>query len=71
MRPVTEVAKAITVLEAVVGQLYLVVAVAWLVGMDVSKKSKYKTSFKRFFEPWHADGGGLVDGGSRDVPHGC
>jgi hypothetical protein len=29
--PVTEVAKAITVLEAVVGQLYLVVAVAWLV----------------------------------------
>jgi hypothetical protein len=38
--PVTEVAKAITVLEAVVGQLYLVVAVAWLVGMYVSKKSK-------------------------------
>ena len=38
--PVTEVAKAITVLEAVVGQLYLVVAVAWLVGMHVSSKSK-------------------------------
>ena len=38
--PVTEVAKAITALEAVVGQLYLVVAVAWLVGMYVSKKSK-------------------------------
>ena len=38
--PVTEVAKAITVLEAVAGQLYLVVAVAWLVGMYVSKKSK-------------------------------
>ena len=38
--PVTEVAKAITTLEAVAGQLYLVVAVAWLVGMYVSKKSK-------------------------------
>ncbi len=38
--PVTEVAKAFSVLEAVVGQLYLVVAVAWLVGMYVSKKSK-------------------------------
>jgi Ion channel len=38
--PVTEVAKAITVLEAVVGQLYLVVAVAWMVGMYVSKKSQ-------------------------------
>jgi hypothetical protein len=38
--PVTEVVKAITALEAVVGQLYLVVAVAWLVGMYVSKKSK-------------------------------
>lgn len=30
--PVTEVAKAISVLEAVVGQIYLVVVVAWLVG---------------------------------------
>ena len=38
--PVTEVAKAFSVLEAVVGQLYLVVAVAWLVGMYVSKKAK-------------------------------
>ena len=38
--PVTEVAKAFSVLEAVVGQLYLVVAVAWLVGMHVSRKSK-------------------------------
>ena len=38
--PVTEVAKALSVLEAVVGQLYLVVAVAWLVGMHVSRKSK-------------------------------
>ncbi len=38
--PVTEVAKAFSVLEAVCGQLYLVVAVAWLVGMHVSHKSK-------------------------------
>jgi len=38
--PVTEVAKAFAALEALVGQLYLVVVVAWLVGMHVSKKSK-------------------------------
>jgi hypothetical protein len=38
--PVTEVARAFSVLEAVVGQLYLVVVVAWLVGMHVSTKSK-------------------------------
>ena len=38
--PVTQVAKAFSVLEAVVGQLYLVVVVAWLVGMHVSSKSK-------------------------------
>jgi hypothetical protein len=37
--PVTEVAKSFAVLEAVAGQLYLVVAVAWLVGMHVSKKA--------------------------------
>ena len=38
--PVIDVAKAFSVLEAVVGQLYLVVAVAWLVGMPVSSKSR-------------------------------
>lgn len=38
--PVTEVAKAFSFLEAVVGQLYLVVVVAWLVGMYVSKKAR-------------------------------
>ena len=38
--PVTEVAKAFSVLEAIVGQLYLVVVVAWLVGMHVSSKSQ-------------------------------
>ncbi len=38
--PVTEVAKAFAVLEAVVGQIYLVVVVAWLVGMHVSRRSR-------------------------------
>ena len=37
--PLTKVAKAFSVLEAVVGQLYLVVVVAWFVGMHVSTKS--------------------------------
>ena len=37
--PVTQVARAFSTLEAIVGQLYLVVAVAWLVGMYVSRKS--------------------------------
>jgi hypothetical protein len=38
--PVTRVARAFANLEAVVGQLYLVILVSWLVGMYVSKKSK-------------------------------
>lgn len=38
--PITDVAKAFSVLEAVIGQLYLVVAVAWLVGMHVSRQSR-------------------------------
>ena len=38
--PVTEVAKAFSALEAVVGQLYLVIIVAWLV-------STYKPDKKR------------------------
>lgn len=38
--PVTPVARAFANLEAVVGQLYLVILVSWLVGMHVSKKSK-------------------------------
>ena len=37
--PATDLAKSFTILEAVVGQLYLVVVVAWLVGMHVSRKS--------------------------------
>jgi hypothetical protein len=34
------VTKAFAALETGVGQLYLVVVLAWLVGMYVSKKSK-------------------------------
>jgi hypothetical protein len=38
--PATPVARAFANLEAVVGQLYLVIQVAWLVGRHVSMKSK-------------------------------
>lgn len=38
--PVTYIARSMAILEAVVGQLYLVVLVSWLVGMYVSKKSR-------------------------------
>ncbi|NIO07386.1 MAG: hypothetical protein GTO40_05055 [Deltaproteobacteria bacterium] len=38
--PVTEIARSISVLEAVVGQLYLVVIVAWLVGKYVPSKNR-------------------------------
>jgi voltage-gated potassium channel len=38
--PATPVARALANLEAVVGQLYLVIQVAWLVGMHVSVKSR-------------------------------
>ena len=38
--PLTNVAKMFSVLEAVVGQLYLVVVIAWFVGMRVATKSQ-------------------------------
>jgi len=38
--PLSKVAKAFSVLEAVVGQLYLVVVVAWFVGMLVARRSE-------------------------------
>jgi voltage-gated potassium channel len=38
--PATELASSFSILEAVVGQLYLVVVVAWLVGMHASSKSR-------------------------------
>ena len=37
--PVTNIATSLAAIEAVAGQLYLVVLVAWLVGMYVSRKS--------------------------------
>ena len=36
--PVTGVAKSFSVLEAVVGQLYMVVVIAWMVGNYVRQK---------------------------------
>jgi hypothetical protein len=38
--PTTDLASSFSILEAVVGQLYLVVVVAWLVGMHASSKSR-------------------------------
>ncbi|MDJ0987413.1 MAG: potassium channel family protein [Desulfobacterales bacterium] len=38
--PLTNVAKMFSALEAVIGQLYLVVVIAWFVGMRVATKSK-------------------------------
>jgi hypothetical protein len=42
--PVTNLARSLCVLEAVIGQLYLVVQVAWLVGMHVSQSMQSKIS---------------------------
>ena len=38
--PLTDRASTLAMLEALVGQIYLVVLVAWLVGMHVSRRSK-------------------------------
>ncbi len=38
--PLTNKASSLVLLEALVGQIYLVVLVAWLVGMHVSRRSK-------------------------------
>jgi len=38
--PLTNRASALTLLEALIGQIYLVVLVAWLVGMHVSRKTR-------------------------------
>ena len=38
--PLSDRASALALLEALIGQIYLVVVVAWLVGMFVSRKSK-------------------------------
>ncbi|MGB5920593.1 MAG: potassium channel family protein, partial [Syntrophobacteria bacterium] len=41
--PVTRLARSLCILEAVIGQLYLVVQVAWLVGLHVSQSMLKKT----------------------------
>lgn len=38
--PSSEIARSVTILEAIIGQLYMVVLVAWLVGMHVSRRSR-------------------------------
>ena len=38
--PLTQKASSLAIIEALVGQIYLVVLVAWLVGMYVSRKSR-------------------------------
>lgn len=38
--PLTDKASALSIIEAISGQIYLVVLVAWLVGMHVSRRSK-------------------------------
>lgn len=38
--PLTDKASGLSIVEAITGQFYLVVLVAWLVGMHVSKRSK-------------------------------
>ena len=48
--PVTTAAKSSVILEAIIGQLYLVIMVAWLVGVHISqsmnKKSRQASEFK-------------------------
>ena len=41
--PVTRLARSLCILEAVIGQLYLVVSVAWLVGMHVSQSMEKRS----------------------------
>jgi hypothetical protein len=40
--PVMEIHRSITMLEAIIGQIYLVVVVAWLVGMKVAQDLEQK-----------------------------
>ena len=41
--PVTRLARSLSIIEAVIGQLYLVVSVAWLVGMHVSESMRKRS----------------------------
>ena len=40
--PITPVASSMAILEAIIGQLYLVVQIAWLVGLRVSQQRRVK-----------------------------
>ena len=40
--PATPIAQSLTIVEALIGQIYLVVVIAWLVGMFISEKSLKK-----------------------------
>ncbi len=40
--PITSVASSMAILEAIIGQLYLVVQIAWLVGLRVSQQREVK-----------------------------
>lgn len=40
--PATSIAQSLTIVEALIGQIYLVVVIAWLVGMFISEKSLKK-----------------------------
>jgi voltage-gated potassium channel len=51
--PVTSLARSLSILEAVIGQLYLVVQVAWLVGVHVSQSMLKKSD--------QEEGGGVRD----------
>lgn len=41
--PLTGIASSLTILEAIIGQIYLVVLVAWLVGMHVSQSMERRS----------------------------
>jgi hypothetical protein len=41
--PLTDIASSLSILEAVIGQIYLVVLVAWLVGMHISQSPERKS----------------------------
>jgi len=45
--PVAPIARSLAMLEAIIGQIYLVVMIAWLVGMNVSQKLSKNGSSKK------------------------
>lgn len=41
--PITSKARALSIIEAIIGQLYLVIQIAWLVGMHISRTTERKS----------------------------